>query len=83
MEIFRPKNNRVHVSRRCGNFPDSLIEWINNFKKADFYPVYEPGHVKCRYIGTPGSRDDDFGGKFHFSGVPPGAVQVSSVSRQI
>jgi hypothetical protein len=36
-----------------------LIEWIDYFKKAAFDPVHEPGHVKCRNIGTPGSRDDD------------------------
>ena len=59
MEVFRPENNRVHVSRSCGDLPGLLIEWIDNFKKAAFDPVHEPGHIKCRNIGTPGSRDDD------------------------
>ena len=68
-----------------------LIEWIDNFKKAAFDPVHEPGHIKCRNIGTPGSRDDDLRvqrfkvqrfnvQRFKGSKVPPEAVQVSAIS---
>jgi hypothetical protein len=37
-----------------------LIEWIDNFKRSAFDPVHEPGHIKGRNIGTPGSRDYNF-----------------------
>jgi hypothetical protein len=51
----------VHLSWSCGDLSGLPVVWINDFKKAAFDAVHEPGHVKCGDIGTPGSGDDNFG----------------------
>ena len=83
MKVFRPKNNRVHIGRSCGDYPGMLIEWIDNFKKTAFDAVHKPGHIKCRNIGTPGSRNDDFGFKSSKSQVSGFGCQVSDFSNPL
>jgi hypothetical protein len=78
VKIFRPENNGVHLRRDCRDFPGLLIEWIDNFKIAAFDPVHEPGHVKSRYIGAPGSRNDNLGVQGSKSQVSGFGCQVST-----
>jgi hypothetical protein len=35
--------------------------FFHNFKNTAFNAFHKPWHIKCRNIGSPGSRDDDFG----------------------
>ena len=53
----------MHLGRSCGDFPGLPVVWIDNFKKTGSDPVHEPGHIKCRDIGSPGSGKDDFRGR--------------------
>jgi hypothetical protein len=51
-------------------------------KRAAFDPVHKPGHVKCRDIGTPGSRDDYFRFKVQGSRAQGSRVQRFRVQKK-